>query len=111
MNKYNSLEIDKANFTEQTKFRLNEISKIENYFNQEISQRKSCSKKLSKYAIGFDYIDKINCFKCNKQWSMYYFFCECCWSLNWKSRSKFYSNFFSNNRNNQKITEQNKKQK
>ena len=59
MNKYNSLEIDKANFTEQTKFRLNEISKIENYFNQEISQRKSCSKKLSKYVAAFNYIDKI----------------------------------------------------
>ena len=59
MNKSNFLEIDKTNFTEQMKFRLNEISKIENYFNQEISQRKSCSKKLSKYAIGFDYIDKI----------------------------------------------------
>ena len=30
-------EIDKANFNDQTKFRLNEISKIENYFNQEIN--------------------------------------------------------------------------
>ena len=30
-------EIDKTNFTFQTKFRLNEISKIENYFNQEIN--------------------------------------------------------------------------
>ena len=39
--------------------RLNEISKIEDYFNQEINQRKSCSKKLSKYVATFDYIDKI----------------------------------------------------
>ena len=31
----------------------------ENYFHQEISQRKSCSKKLSKYVTAFDYIDKI----------------------------------------------------
>ena len=45
--------------TEQTKFRLDEISKIENYFYQEINQRKSCSKKLSKYVAVFDYIDKI----------------------------------------------------
>ena len=52
-------EIDKTNLTDQTKFRLNEISKIENYFNQEINQRKSCSKKLSKYVVAFDYIDKI----------------------------------------------------
>ena len=37
-------EIDKTNLTDQTKFRLNEISKIENYFNQEINERKSYSK-------------------------------------------------------------------
>ena len=43
----------------QTKFRLDEISKIENYFHEEINQRKSCSKKLSKYVAAFDYIDKI----------------------------------------------------
>ena len=52
-------EIDQTNLTDQTKFRLNEISKIENYFNLEINQRKSCSKKLSKYVVAFDYIDKI----------------------------------------------------
>ena len=45
--------------TDQTKFRLNEISKIENYLHEEINQRKSCSKKLSKYVAAFDYIDKI----------------------------------------------------
>ena len=60
MNKSNSIEaIDKANLTNQTKFRLDEISKIENYFIEEINQRKSCSKKLSKYVAVFDYIDKI----------------------------------------------------
>ena len=33
MNKSNSIEaIDKANLSEQTKFRLDEISKIESYF-------------------------------------------------------------------------------
>ena len=42
--------------TDQTKYRLNEITKIENYFNSEIKQRKSHSKKLSK---SVDYIDKI----------------------------------------------------
>ena len=52
-------EIDRTNLTDQIKFRLNEISKIENYFNSEINERKSCSKKLSKYATGFDYIDKV----------------------------------------------------
>ena len=38
-------EIDKANLTEQTKIRLNKISEIENFFHQEINQRKLCSKK------------------------------------------------------------------
>ena len=52
-------EIDKAKLTDQTKFRLYEIRKTENYFINEISERKSCSKKLSKYVTIFDYIDKI----------------------------------------------------
>ena len=60
MNKCNFIEaIDKANSSEQTKFWLDEISKIENYFIEEINQRKSCNKKLSKYIAAFDYIDKI----------------------------------------------------
>ena len=60
MNESNSIEtIDRTNLSEQTKFRLDEISKIENYFIEEINQRKSCSKKLSKYVAVFDYIDKI----------------------------------------------------
>ena len=53
------VQINKINLSEQTKFRLDEISKIENYFIEEINQRKSCSKKLSKYVAAFDYIDKI----------------------------------------------------
>ena len=52
-------QLTKINLSEQTKFRLDEISEIENYFYQEINQRKSCSKKLSKYVTAFDYIDKI----------------------------------------------------
>ena len=51
--------IDKTNLSEQTKFRLSEIIGIENYFQQEIYQRKPCSKNLSKYVTAFDYIDKI----------------------------------------------------
>ena len=52
-------EIDKKNLSEQTKLQLSEIIRIENYFYQEINQRKSCSKKLSKYVTAFDCIDKI----------------------------------------------------
>ena len=59
MNEYNSIKaIDKTVLSEQTKFRLDEISKIENYFYQEINQRKSCRKKLRKYVAVFDYIDQ-----------------------------------------------------
>ena len=43
MNESNSIEtIDRTNLTEQTNFRLDEISKIENFFNQEINQSKLC---------------------------------------------------------------------
>ena len=52
-------EIDKTNLTDQTKIRLNKITEIENYINQEINQRKSCSKKLIKYVAAFDCIDKV----------------------------------------------------
>ena len=41
------------------KIRLSEIIRIKDYFQQEINQRKSCSKNLSKYVTAFDYIDKI----------------------------------------------------
>ena len=47
-------EIDKTNLTDQTKFRLNEMSKIETYFNLGINQRKLCSEKLNKYVTAFD---------------------------------------------------------
>ena len=60
MNKSNSIElINRTNLTEQTKFRLDKISEIENYFYEEINQRKSCGKKLRKYVAAFDYIDKV----------------------------------------------------
>ena len=52
-------EINKINLSEQRKFRLSKIIRIENYFHQEINQRKSYSKKLNKYITAFDYIDKV----------------------------------------------------
>ena len=59
MNECNSIEtIHRTNLTEQTKIRLNKITENENYFHEEINQRKSCSKKLSKYVAVFDYIDQ-----------------------------------------------------
>ena len=38
---------------------MNEINKIKDYSNSEIQDRKTLSKKLSKYIVVFDYADKI----------------------------------------------------
>ena len=60
MNKVNFIEtLNKyLDLSGQTKFRLNEINGIKDYFNSEIRERKTMSKKLSKYIAAFDYIDK-----------------------------------------------------
>ena len=41
------------------KYRLDEINKIRDYFNNEINERKDTIKKLNKYLVSFDYLDKI----------------------------------------------------
>ena len=46
--------IDTAN-----KYRLDEINKIRDYFNNEIKERKDIMKKLNKYLVSFDYLDKM----------------------------------------------------
>ena len=47
MNKSNSIgAIGKTDLSEQTKFQLDEISKIENYFIEEFNHRKSCRQKI-----------------------------------------------------------------
>ena len=40
-------------------YRLNQIDKIKDYFNDEINGRKDIIKKLNKYIVSFDYLDKI----------------------------------------------------
>ena len=52
-------EINETNLSEKTKFRISQIMGIEDYFHQELNQKKSCSKKLSKYVAAFDYIDNV----------------------------------------------------
>ena len=47
-----------SGLSDQTKFRLNEIIKNEDYFNSEIQERKIMTKKLCKYMVGFYYFDK-----------------------------------------------------
>ena len=62
MNELNSIEthsnLNAIPLSGQTKFRLNEFSNIKDYFNSEIQERKTMSKKLSKYILAFNYIDK-----------------------------------------------------
>ena len=56
----NSIEaMDKKNLGEQTKFRLSKIIESENYFYQEINERKWYIRKLNKCITIFEYIDKI----------------------------------------------------
>ena len=52
-------EIDETKLSDQTKFRLYEIKKIDNCFINDINQPKAYSKKLSRYVTIFDYIEKI----------------------------------------------------
>ena len=44
--------------SDQTKFRLNEINKIKDYFEFKIQEREAVIKKLSKYIAALDYTDK-----------------------------------------------------
>ena len=54
---------DKAGFSfskrTANKYRLDEINKIRYYFDSEIKERKDIIKKLNKYLVSFDYLDKI----------------------------------------------------
>ena len=50
----NNLELADIN-----NYRLNEINKIKDYFNNEINERKYIIKKLNKYMVSFDYVDRI----------------------------------------------------
>ena len=54
---YSDLSIFSLN--DQTKFRLNEINKIKDYFEFEIKERETISKKLSKSIASLDYMDKV----------------------------------------------------
>ena len=61
-----NLEVSKANRANEiselkdlTKYRLDEINNIKEYFNAEIKERKDIVKKISKYIVAFDYADKL----------------------------------------------------
>ena len=61
-----NLEVCKANraneiseLKELTKYRLDEINIIKEYFNAEIKERKYIIRKITKYIVAFDYADKV----------------------------------------------------
>ena len=58
-----NLEVCKANeiseLKDLTKYRLDEINNIKEYFNAEIKERKDIIRKISKYIVVFDYADKV----------------------------------------------------
>ena len=53
MNNLNVIEL-----TDVNKYRLDEINKIRDYFNNEIKERKDIIKKLYKYLVNFDLMIK-----------------------------------------------------
>ena len=58
-----NLEVSKSNEISElkglTKYRLDEINKIKDYFNAGIKERKDIVKKISKYIVAFDFADKV----------------------------------------------------
>ena len=59
---FSNLKVYKANeiseLKDLTKYRLDEINNIKEYFNTEIKGRKDIIRKISKYIVTFDYADK-----------------------------------------------------
>ena len=53
------LNMNNIELADINNYRLNEINKTKDYFNNEINERKDIIKKLNKYIVGFDYLDKI----------------------------------------------------
>ena len=51
--------LETISLNEQTNYRLIEIGKINDYFDQEIKEQQILIKKFSKYITGLDYTDKI----------------------------------------------------
>ena len=61
-----NLEVSKAKRANEiselkdlTRYRLDEINKIKDYFNAETKERKDIVKKITKYIVAFDYSDKL----------------------------------------------------
>ena len=55
--KMNNIELTERSMA--NKYRLDDVNKIRDYFNNEIKERKDIIKKLNKYLVSFDYLDQI----------------------------------------------------
>ena len=53
------LRMNNLKLTDINNYRLNEINKTRDYFHNEINERKDIIKKLNKYIVRIDYLDKI----------------------------------------------------
>ena len=53
------LRMNNLKLTDINNYRINEINKTRDYFNNEINERKGIIKKLNKYIVSFHYLDKI----------------------------------------------------
>ena len=53
------LRMNNLELTDINKYRLNGINKIKDYFNNEINERRDIIKKLNKFIVTFDHLDKI----------------------------------------------------
>ena len=53
------LRMNNLELTDVNKYRLDETNKIKEYFDNVIKERKDTIKKLNKYLVSFDYLDKV----------------------------------------------------
>ena len=53
------LKMNNLELTDINNYRLNEINKVKDYFNDKIYERKNIIKKLNIYRVTLDYLDKI----------------------------------------------------
>ena len=53
------LRMNNPELADINNYRLNEINETKDYFNNEINEKKDIIKKLNKYIVSFDHLDKI----------------------------------------------------
>ena len=53
------LNMNNIELADINNYRLNEINKTKDYFNNEVNERKNIIKKSNKYLVALDYLDRI----------------------------------------------------